>query len=221
MAYVKKKENTKQEIAYKKIKEAILNNELKPETMLIEDKLCGMLGFSKTPIREALRRLTSEGFVESIPETGTFVTGISIDQVIQLYDVREVLEGLAARLCALRSEDAVITQLRNLIIELEKDLNENLYASSVEFDLKFHDVVIKGGQNKKLKTFTRTMIQQIHRFASTTKDDPERLRVSYEEHKKIYDAICNGDADSAERLMREHIRSVKIYHVNRNLLFND
>ena len=216
MAYVRKKEGSKQEIAYQKIKSAILNNELAPDTMLIENDLCDMVGFSKTPIREALRRLMSEGFVEFIPEKGTFVSKLSIDEFLQMFDVREVLEGLAARQCAIQQEDTVVEKLEDIISKLHLDLKEGKSFDSVQSDMDFHEVIINGSQNKMLMNFTKTMIQQIHRFASTTMDDYARLNTSYQEHMAIYEAICNREADAAERAMREHIISVKQYQISRH-----
>jgi DNA-binding GntR family transcriptional regulator len=221
MAYVRKKEGSKQETAYQTIKTAILENKIDPDKMLVESSLCEMLGFSKTPIREALKRLTAEGFVTSIPEKGTFVTKLTIDEMIQLYDVREVLEGLAARLCALRSDKKLIHSLGKLMHRLEEDLqkkNNIDFKSSHDYnktDMQFHDVVIHGCHNDKLISFSKTMIAQIYRFA--LRADHDRQKLSFFEHKKVYEAISQGDSDGAERLMREHIKSVKAYQIKKYL----
>ncbi|MGI5850398.1 MAG: GntR family transcriptional regulator [Christensenellales bacterium] len=216
MAYVRKKEGSKQEIAYQKIKAAILNNEFMPHTMLLEGELCNMLGFSKTPIREALRRLMSEGFVVFVPEKGTFVSKLSAEEFIQMFEVREALEGMAARLCAIKREQIVIDKLGNILSEMFQDMQEEKRGDIVESDMKFHDVIINGSRNNKLMNFTKTMIQQIHMVASYTVNDKERLDVSYYEHKKVYEAIRDGDPDASEKTMREHIKSVKAYQVSRN-----
>lgn len=220
MAYTKKKVITKQEVAYLKIKEAILKNEFKPNAMLIEANLCEILGFSKTPIREALRRLASEGFVTSIHEKGTFVTQVSLEEFMETYDVRESLEGMAARLCALRKDESVIEQLRKCVDMIYNDLNNKRNKENVNDDIEFHRIIINGSQNKKLITFCNPMLDQIFRFAITTIDDPERLTNSYVQHKKIFDAIKDGDPDAAENAIREHIRNVKTYQIKRHFLIN-
>ena len=215
MAYIKKKEGSKQEIAYQKIKEAILNKEFDPDVMLLEGDLCDMLGFSKTPIREALRRLMSEGFVEFIPERGTFIARMSADEFIQMFTVREALEGMAARLCAQRQDKDTIDALHYILEDMYHDLEEEKHSHNVASDMHFHDVIINGSHNEKLMNFTKTMIQQIHMIASYTIDDSKRLDLSYKEHRKILDAIIGGDPDAAEETMRAHIRSVRLYQVGR------
>jgi DNA-binding GntR family transcriptional regulator len=220
MAYVKKKDTTKQEVAYKKIKDAILKNEFKPNTMLNEGNLCKMLGFSKTPIREALRRLFSEGFVEFISEKGTFISKISLEELIEIYDVREALEGMAARLCALRKDEGVINQLKKSIESMLNDLNYGKNRENVKDDIEFHRIIVRGSLNKKLITFSNTMLDQINRFAITTVDDTKRLMVSYEQHEKVYNAIKDGNAEAAEKAIRDHIHNVKGYQIRRHYFIN-
>lgn len=219
MAYIKKKAGSKQEIAYQQIKRAILRNEFGPDTMLIEGNLGEMLGFSKTPIREALRRLASEKFVEFIPEKGTFVSRMRLEDLIEIYDVREALEGMAARMCAQRKDEKVIEQLKEALNSIYIDLAEGKNSQNVEEDMKFHNIIINGSRNSNLMTFSIAILDQINRFASTTVNDIERLKLSYEEHKKVFDAIINSDAEMAEKAIREHIRSVKEYQIKRHYIY--
>ena len=220
MAYVKKKQGSKQEVAYQKIKEAILKNEYEPDTMLLEGNLCAALGFSRTPVREALRRLASEGFVEFVPEKGTFVPRIRLEDLIEIYDVREALEGMAARVCALKGDEKVVAKLEEIVNSLYDNLVKGEKSQSVREDMEFHNVIIKGCNNSRLEAFLKTMIDQINRFAATTVNDNERLKISYTEHKKVLDAIKNKDADMAEKAIREHIRSVKEYQIKRHYHYN-
>lgn len=216
MAYIKKKEASKQEIAYQRIKQAIIDNELPADTVLIEDNLCAMIGFSKTPIREALKRLATEGFVESIPEKATYVKKIGIDEAVEMYDVREVLEGLAARLCALRRDKETLDLLLEIKKKLKTALDEKKGSDSIRLDMEFHEVIIKGSHNAKLIGFSRTIIEQIRRFAADTLY--ERQLQSLQEHERVYEAIKNGDAENAEKLIREHIRSVKEYQIGKHFM---
>lgn len=214
MAYQKKKSGSKQEIAYQYIKSAIINNEYEPNSMLVEGLLCEVLGVSKTPIREALRRLAVEKFVEFIPEKGTFVSRTTLEDMIEIFDVREALEGMAARICALRRNGDFLEQLEDCFNETYKDLIGGNSISTVKDDMAFHHLIINGCRNKNLISFSRTIMDQVSRYATTTVNDPERLKISYYEHKEILVAIVAGTADLAESKMREHIRSVKSYQIN-------
>ncbi len=218
MAYIKKKEASKQEIAYQRIKQAIIDNELPADTVLIEDNLCEMLGFSKTPIREALKRLATEGFVESIPEKATYVKKIGIDEAVEMYDVREVLEGLAARLCALRRDKKTLDLLLRITQELKTAMDKKNNTDSIRLDMEFHETIINGSHNVKLIGFSRTIIEQIRRFAADT--IYERQVQSLQEHECVYEAINSGDSESAERLIREHIRGVKEYQIGKHFLIS-
>jgi DNA-binding GntR family transcriptional regulator len=218
MAYIKKKSGSKQEIAYQKIKDAILNNQFEPESMLNEGELCAMLGFSKTPIREALRRLASEKFVESIPEKGTFVSRMGLEDFIETYDIREALEGMAVRRCVQINAETVIKQLKPVINHLYSNLVKGNNTENVDADMKFHNIIIIGSKNSKLIEYALAMHDQICRFAATTIHDITRLKLSYEEHQKVFEAIVAKDADLAEKTIREHIRSVKEYQIKTHYL---
>ncbi|MDD2542657.1 MAG: GntR family transcriptional regulator [Desulfuromonadaceae bacterium] len=216
MAYQKKKSGSKQEIAYQYIKNAILNNEYAPDAMLVEGALCEQLGFSKTPIREALRRLATEKYVESIPEKGTFVTKLSLEDLIGIYEVREALEGMAARICAVRKDTTFIDRLQTCFDNTYSDLIEGKSELTVKEDMTFHHLILEGSRNKNLINLSNSIIEQINRFASTTINDPERLKLSFFEHKEVLNAIMTGDADLAEKKIREHIRSVKDYQIKKH-----
>lgn len=219
MAYKKKKESTKQDVAYKTIKEAIITNRFQPNEMLLENDLCKMLGFSKTPIREAIRRLASEGFVEVLSEKGVFVSSLNLEEFIEIYVLREALEGMAARLCAIKKDDNLLDLLREELDENLRSLENDNATDSVNIDLRFHSIIINGCQNKNLISYCNTTIEHISRYAFTTINDLDRLQASYEQHKAIYEAIAAGDPQKAEDTMRTHIKDVKEYHIKRNFLY--
>jgi len=211
MGYIKKKEGPKQEIAYQRIKAGIMKNEFAADSMLVEGKLCEMLGFSKTPIREALRRLSSEGLVEFFPEKGTYVSRTSVREFNEMYDVMEALEGMAARLCALKKDARMISRLNEIIINMHDEL-ENGKDGHMALDvMEFQGAIINGSSNAKLIALANTMLGQMCRFADSDTHDIERLKITFEEYRRTFEAIKNGNADLAEGLVREHIRSVKEY----------
>lgn len=215
MSYQKKNDGSKQDIAYQIIKNAIINHEFEPDSMLVEGMLCEKIGFSKTPIREALRRLASEKYVEFIPEKGTFVSRTSVEELIEIFDVREALEGMAARMCATRKDKLLIAKLQESYNKIFKDLIEENSILNIEDDLDFHCLLVNGSMNNNLITFSMEIMGQIKRYAAETVDDIDRLRLSYHEHNEILNAVIAGDADHAERSIREHIRSVKEYQIQK------
>ena len=221
MAYIKKKTLPKQEIAYQKIKNAIINNEYDPNTMLIESELSEKLGFSKTPIREALRRLESEKYIEYLPEKGNMVAKMGLEDFVEMYDVREALEGMAARLCALKQNERVIRLLDETFTKWAEAIKNQNNEKDVKEDSEFHLIVINGSGNSKLISSIKGIMDQINRFAITTVNDPERLQLSFEQHKSIWQALKKKDADLAEQTMREHIRSVKEYQLRKHYLLGN
>lgn len=211
---------SKQEVAYQYIKSAIIANELKPKSMLLEANLSERIGVSRTPIREALRRLSSEGLVEFIPDKGCFVSGVSFEEFIEIFDVREVLEGMAARLCAKRFH-LMADQLEGVMESFRKYYGANDRENILKEDVSFHQILIEMSGNRRLALFLTTLHEQIDRIRVITMYDQERLDLSLVEHTAILDAIKRGDPDLAEETCRFHIRSIKEYLINKLFLVNN
>jgi len=219
MTYVGKRKNSKQQFVYNKIKNLIIKNQLKPDTLLVERQLCETLGVSRTPVREALRKLASEGMIEIIPKKGAFVSKIRFEDLMEIFEIREALEGMAVRLCTLRKSEEIIKQMEDCIASQEKALELGDRDSSVEKDLNFHTLYIRASRNSRLIDFLKTITDQINRFAVTTVDDIERQKLSLKQHKNILESIKKNDAELAEKLVREHIVNVKEYHISRHYLY--
>ncbi len=218
MINVDERDNSKQELAYEKIKEAIIRNELLPDTLLVERNLCSALGFSRTPVREALRRLAGEGLVESIPDKGMFVTRIRFEDLIEIYEMKEILEGMAVRLFTQRKTDESVRLLEENLDIQEKAIQEMKYELVIEKDLEFHQLYTNGSKNSRLISFTNTIRNQYSRAAYYTVHDIDRIKLSLTQHRKVLDAIREGDANLAETLVKEHILSVKRYHLRSQYL---
>lgn len=209
------KDNSKQQIAYDKIKSAIIKNELLPDTLLVERQLSATLGISRTPIREALRRLSGEGLIESIPDKGMFVSKIRFEDIIEIFELREALEGMAIRLFVLRKNSDIVLEMEECLAIQEKAFKEENYGLNVEMDLQFHHLYIKGAKNSRLESFINTVLDQNSRMAFNTLRDKERIESSLVQHKKVLESIKKGDASEAERLIQEHIINVKEYHISK------
>ena len=216
---LEKREKLKHEIVYATIKDAIINYELKPGTMLPERELSSKLGVSRTPIREVLHRLHMEGLVDCIPGKGAFVAKQSLVHYIEISEVREALEGIAVRLCTIRKNEDIVRQLEEKYLEIAKYLESGDFRNTIKSDIEFHQIIFQAANNKKLESFLLNIYDQIKWFAATTIDDPERIRTSLKQHQDILQAIISQDGDAAENLMREHIQDVRQYHLSKHYRF--
>lgn len=192
---------------FNQIQNEILNGKYEPGDSLIETKLSEELGVSRTPIREALRQLELEGLVQSIPNKGAIVTGISTKDIEDIYTIRMMIEGLAARWAAEK-----IT--REELVELKEALDlEEFYTLKedtdhlLKFDSKFHDIIFKASKSKPLMHTLSTFHHYVQRARNSSLESPGRALKSLEEHRAILKAIIDKDADKAEKLTTEHVRN--------------
>lgn len=194
---------------YEILLEDIATRKFQPGERLIEKDLADKLGVSKTPVREALSRLERGRLVEVLPYRGAFVAKLSYDDVIEIYDLRGVMEGLAARRAVKKIEEKQIEELRSIIQSLEDCVNNGDLESYSVFDLKFHDLLGSISGNSRLLQMLQSLRNQIKILMSTSVILPGRAANSLAEHERIMDAIVKGDADLAERFAREHVKKVK------------
>ncbi len=187
----------------------ITTGEAASGALLSELALAEEFGVSRTPVREALKQLQTEGLVEVRPRVGTFVAAPSRREITELFQMKELLEGAAARLLAQRGRvpeiDRLEDNLRNADDAVRRDDRE-VYARLVE---EFHDLLIVGADNTKLESHYRTLMNQLaySRLVTTSLDQPGRPMQSEREHHVVLDLIIAKDGDSAERVMREHVRA--------------
>jgi DNA-binding GntR family transcriptional regulator len=199
------------------LRDMVLSGRLPPGTKLIQDQVAAELNVSRTPLREAIRVLVSEGLLTSIPSSGTVrVVALSAVEVEQLYQVREFIDGLAARLCAAR-------ELPGDTAEQLKDSVDRLARASSPFDLnafvaahaQFHAAILRSCGNHwlmQMEPLVRISAQMLFRqFASSG----ERMKKSIQEHRAILKAILAGDPAKAEELARAHICAASEFWVPR------
>jgi DNA-binding GntR family transcriptional regulator len=187
----------------------IISGELEPGVSLSEIALAESFGVSRTPVREALKQLQTEGLVEIRPRVGTFVSTPSRREINELFDMKELLEGAAARLLALRGRVPELDRLQQNLVKADEAAardNRDAYAALVE---EFHDLLIEGADNLKLKGHYRLLMNQLAyaRLVTTSLSQPGRVLQSDQEHHRVLELIVAKDGDSAERVMREHVRA--------------
>lgn len=197
------------EKVYEKIKDKILEENLAPNTRLISDQLAEEMGVSRTPVKEALLRLEKEGFVHSVPRSGTYVNRFTPEEMEEIYDIREVLEGVAARMAAISPDPDLLEKMRQACEDYKLGIKQKNVNLCVESDLLFHKLLVKASDSKKLaETLEGFHIQSISiakRGASYWTYAPTYL----DEHCSVLDLISQRKGKSAEKKIREHIRKGK------------
>lgn len=201
---------SKQMLAYEKIKEAIITEKYKTDQLLSTRELSADLGISRTPVAAALRRLAYEGFVEDIKDKGMFVSRVHIEDFIELYEIKMGMEGIAARLCAVRKTDQVLLQMEEALLRYEKEVKAGNFLKAVQTDNEFHAAFIAGAKNTRLENYLRIILEQCSRAVTLSASEPERMgNVILPAHRKIFDTIAAGDPDKAEAAAREHVADVQ------------
>ncbi len=190
------------EIVLEALREAIVSGVLEPGERLMEIQLAEEMGVSRTPVREAIRKLELEGFVVMIPRKGAYVAGVSHKDVKDVFEIRAALEGLAAGLAAEKITDEEIEELeRVLYYEKEPDTLEEM----VQSDTDFHALLYRASRNERLIGILANLREQIQRFRTTSLAVPGRTKYAIQEHRSIVDAVARHDVEEAQKLATAHI----------------
>lgn len=201
---------------YAVIRERVLAGEIDGGTRLRQEALAAELGVSRTPLREALRRLAAEGLVEFHPNRGAHVAQVTPESVRASYEARLVIEPGAARLAAARRSSSEVARMRDAIAaERESQSDAEAYAASRDF----HLALVAASGNEHLRRVAEALwVSAIGEpiFERQTSLDPERIALDVVEHERIVQAVDTGDADVAEALTRSHI-STALAHLLRGV----
>ena len=185
------------------IKHSIMNNEFTSDTSLTEAFLCERFGFSRTPVREALQRLASEGFVTFYPEKGFFVAQLSLEDFLQIYEMREALEGMGARLCSMRITRSELQTLSHLLDKCIESYQKNDLKMAKEYDTEFHRFIIHSSKNSRIEATIKNQSDD-----SLSSQDIDALQ-------QLLNALRDSNESLAEELMRKRVAASKKYHFNR------
>ncbi len=205
------------EQAYRSILEAIQNGTLRPGTRMREVELAKSLGISRTPVREALGRLMSEGLAVNDPVRGMIIAELDYANVNELYAMREVLEGTAARFAAQHAAEAEIT-IRLELSERERQLAGASAMDMVNHNRVFHDTLYRAAHNRYLVKTLSTLRETMALLGRTTLANQDRPAQAVEEHLAIVTAIRDRAPEAAEAAARHHIRAA--HHSRLKLMFD-
>lgn len=205
---------SKKQIAYNQIKEMVISG-LPAGAPLVERDLCEKLDVSRTPVREALRQLASEGLVDIIDGKGVFVAKIRFEDMVEIFELREALESMAVTLFVKRREQALIDELNELMDQQEKFYAADDHQALMECDMKFHELIARGSRNKRLCDMIVSIYNQIRQMAISVQDDQAVRDLAVKSHRKIMDAILERKEEEAAKLMAAHVRETKQYHIER------
>jgi DNA-binding GntR family transcriptional regulator len=197
------------ELVFVSLREAIIQGQLKPGERLMELQLAEELGVSRTPVREAIRKLELEGFVVMLPRKGAYVAGITDKDITDVFEVRAALEALAAGLAAERITDRELERLERSVVQISELTEQPDLDALVQEDAQFHEIIYRASRNQRLSQILTNLQEQIQRFRLTTLSRPGRTREALEEHKQIVDAISERNVELAQKLAWEHIESAE------------
>ncbi|ATW27170.1 GntR family transcriptional regulator [Candidatus Formimonas warabiya] len=192
------------ELIFQYLREAIVTSRLMPDDHLVEEELAKKLNVSRTPIREAIRKLELEGLVKHSPRRGVIVRKFSTKDAEEIYDLRAVLEGYAASLAAQHIEEKELSKLKALLEVMKEDINKGESFSEMDHHKEWHLALYAASKNQRLEQLLNDYADYLRIFRIISLKLPGRLNETWEEHDRLLKAIELGDGELAERRAREH-----------------
>ena len=190
---------------YQKLINAIEKGDLRPGDRMLETELASRFGVSRTPIREAIRRLETDGLVVHKPRIGAMVRLLAQQEIVELYEMRIVLEATAAQMAAKHCSNAETRTLH--------DLNDQMLAHSKDpfavatLNRKFHTCIFNAARNRFLAQSYNSLSYSLILLGKTTLETDERVQNVYAQHEAIIGALISGDTDIASKVMRLHMET--------------
>ena len=205
-----KKEMPVRERAYEYLKSAILSDRIHPGERLAEEHLAKEMGVSRTPVREALHKLESEGLIKALETRGFIVSKDSREEVEELFDMRAILEGYGLRVISEKVSENLLEQLNGFIGKAEDALRRKQIREIFKWNTQFHDTLHRMlAEKKRLHRLLVNMRKFVLRYRKDTLHYLDGAKRTIDGHRKIVMALRLKDPDLCERVMREHIQEAK------------
>ena len=198
------------DVVFQTLRNAILKGELQPGERLMEIQLAQRLGVSRTPVREAIRKLELEGLAIMIPRRGAIVADITVKDLEDVLEVRASLEELAARkACDYITEDQ-LRGLKKAAADFKKSVESERLLDCVEADMAFHEIIYAATGNKRLQQMLTNLREQMYRFRIEHLKEKNKRGQLVESHREILESLRRRDADAATRAIRSHIKAQEV-----------
>ncbi len=202
------------DIVFKTLREAIITGELKPGERLMEIKLANELGVSRTPVREAIRKLELEGLVIMTARKGAEVAPINEKDLMEVLEIRKTLEGLACELAAENATKAKINQFKEINEKILQAINEENIEEITKNDVEFHEAIYAITNNRRLVQMLHQLKEHIFRYRLEYIKDMKNKETIVDEHTRIIEAIATNDSKTAKKEIEKHIEMQERYILN-------
>lgn len=197
------------EIVYEELKMQILTGKITPGTRMMEVELAESMGVSRTPVREAIKKLEQEGLVVIEPRKGAYASQISVKDMVDILEVRQDMEGLAAYMASYRMTPKQMKELETIAIAYNKAVEACNMADMIKFDTEFHNLIVKSCNNSILTMMINQLQELLLRFRYVYYDNIQRAEKMPSEHTMIMEAIKDGRSDAARAAAEMHIERIK------------
>ena len=196
-------------LVYEEIKRQILTGEIEPGARIMEVETSESLGVSRTPVRDAVKKLEREGLVVIEPRRGTYASRITASELIEILDVREHLEGLAVLYATEKMRNPQKEKLKAISDKYVASVAEKKINKMVRYDTEFHKTIIDASDNRTLISLIEQLDERMMRFRYAYFDNTRRAEMIPPEHQRILDAVMDGKAKEAELAAKDHVRRLK------------
>lgn len=208
---------SKHDYAYQQIKEWIVQGVLVSDTILVERQLCEKLHLSRTPIRSALMELAQEGFLMSAPGRGMMVSRVQAEDIVEIFEIRMVLDPLALELFMRTAKAALIAEARLTVTKMQQAMDAGDSRAFAHADNHFHEIYSQNCGNHRLQKIWSDLEEHEHRILSLTINDMERMKMSYRHHCAIIEEIEKGNVQGAKDALLAHLKDSLDYHFQKTL----
>jgi len=193
------------DVVFNTLRKAILRGELKPGERLMEIHLANRLGVSRTPIREAIRKLELEGLVTMIPRRGAEVARITEKNLKDVLEVRRALDALTVELACDRITSEEMDALKEASLQFEEATKLKNVTAIARADVKFHDIIVRAAGNERLTQLINNLAEQMYRYRFEYIKDENQHATIVEEHRAIFESILKKDKKTAAMAVKTHI----------------
>lgn len=196
---------------YEQLRSLIVTGQYPPRYRLITGNIAEQMGVSLTPVREALHRLEAEGLVSINLYHGSEVAELSVDEIIEIYQIRAGLEAMVTRLAAPNMTQEDLAQMGSLVQEMDQAAQEKKLGRVIEINREFHSIIWKASKSRRLRDLLENYYDASQRFRYASVSVPENLELMCMEHKQIYQSLLERNIEQAARYAGDHLERTASY----------